>query len=153
MLHQGFYKVLNKNKYIGNPDKVIYRSSWEKRLCMFFDNCNLIKFWSSEENVISYKGIDNKIHNYFIDFFIQTINGNKYLLEVKPLKKTRMPSKKSKKYLIECQEFIKNQLKFEAGSKHALSKGMKYIIITEKILKPEFSDSKLNENLKTVIDF
>ena len=26
---QGYYKVQNKEKYIGNPNLVIYRSSWE----------------------------------------------------------------------------------------------------------------------------
>ena len=36
--YKGFYKVKNRNKYKGNPDNVIYRSSWELLVLKWLDN-------------------------------------------------------------------------------------------------------------------
>ena len=33
---QGYYRIANKEKYIGDPELVIYRSSWEFGFCKYF---------------------------------------------------------------------------------------------------------------------
>lgn len=153
--HQGKYKVINKEKYIGNIDNVIFRSSWEKRFMLFVDNCNLIQKWSSEDKncIVPYRSIDGKVHRYFVDFYIKLSNGKEFLIEIKPHKETKPASKKSKNYLNESLKYVKNSLKWEAADKIAKDKGMQFLVITEKILKPEFSDKKLLENLSQVLGF
>mgnify|MGYP001425258219 FL=1 len=29
--YKGRYLPINKDKYIGNPDRIVYRSNWERR--------------------------------------------------------------------------------------------------------------------------
>ena len=52
--HQGKYKVLNPKKYIGDPDNVTFRSSWERILAKYLDENDLILRWQSEEQEIPY---------------------------------------------------------------------------------------------------
>ena len=57
--------------------------------------------WGSEEIVIPYRSpLDNRIHRYFVDFYIKVkdVDGNiqKYLIEVKPKKQTREPKGRPK---------------------------------------------------------
>jgi hypothetical protein len=155
MFHKGQFHPTNINKYSGNPKKIFFRSSLEKRLMLLFDKNPIFEKWSSEEKncIVGYRGIDGKAHRYFIDFYIKLYNGKEYLIEVKPLKKTKVPRKNSKNYLYESAEFIRNQLKFEAGKKHAKKLGMEYVIITDKTIKTELSDKKLMENLQKVVPF
>lgn len=153
--HKGIYKIQNPEKYIGDSKNVFYRSSWEKRLMLFFDLNQCIKKWSSEDKncIVPYIGPDNKKHRYFIDFYIETSNENKYLIEVKPNKKLCKPTKKSRYYLHESIEYVRNQLKFEAGHKFAQSRSMQYLVITEKHVKFDSSDSRLYQDLSKLIIF
>ena len=62
----------NKDKYLGNVRKIVYRSNWKEDL-WYCDNNESIKHWGSEEVVIRYRNpIDHKLHNYFPDFFVVT---------------------------------------------------------------------------------
>ena len=101
---QGRFRCLNPHKYKGDPSNIIYRSSWEKRLMMFFDKDPKILEWSSEEFIIWYKNPnDNKMHRYFPDFWVKKINSkgeiDQALIEVKPKSQTIPPKpiEKSKK--------------------------------------------------------
>ena len=49
MAYSGKYKPKNLNKYRGDPDKVTYRSHWEKLCFLWCDRNPDIKYWSSEE--------------------------------------------------------------------------------------------------------
>ena len=69
--YKGKYKPQNKDKYIGNPDRVVYRSNWERRFMVYCDRNEAIKHWGSEEIAIRYRNpVTKKLHNYFPDFFI-----------------------------------------------------------------------------------
>jgi len=46
------FNVKNRKKYVGNPDNVISRSGWERRIMKEFDTNPLITQWASEEVVI-----------------------------------------------------------------------------------------------------
>ena len=35
---QGIYKLKNPKKYKGNPDNIVYRSSWELKLLKWLDD-------------------------------------------------------------------------------------------------------------------
>ena len=96
MAYKGRYTPQNKDKYAGNPSNVIYRSLWERKLMKWCDlNPDVIK-WGSEETVIPYVSpLDNKIHRYFVDFYIQvrTKDGliKSYLVEVNPKNTLNLP--------------------------------------------------------------
>ena len=48
------YKPKNPQKYQGNPNNIICRSSWERKFCVWCDvNKNIIS-WASEEMSIPY---------------------------------------------------------------------------------------------------
>ena len=65
------YKFIpkNKEKYKGNIDTIIVRSSWEKEVMIWLDTHSKVKSWVSEELVIPYiSPVDNRRHRYFPDF-------------------------------------------------------------------------------------
>ena len=63
-------------------------------------------------------------------------NGKVLLVEIKPKKQTSPPKKrrKSKKYINEVTQFVKNQSKWEAANLFAKHKGWKFQIWTEDTL-------------------
>ncbi len=142
---KGRFKPINPKKYIGDPTNIIYRSSWELKLMAYIDKHPEIHRWSSEEISIPYRSpIDGKIHRYFPDFFIEKIIDGKFyrsLIEVKPFKETKAPElsktktgKISKRYLIEVQNWGKNQAKWEAAEAYCKSRGWFFQTMTEKQL-------------------
>ena len=70
-LVQGQYKPVNPMKYNGKVP-IIYRSSWELRLCKFFDNNENVIKWTSESVVVPYYNpITQRTHRYFPDFTVE----------------------------------------------------------------------------------
>jgi hypothetical protein len=137
MAYSGKYKP-NIKKYKGDPDKVTYRSHWEK-LCFMWCDCNPeIKNWSSEEIVVPYYwDIDKRYHRYFIDLKITFNNGKTILVEIKPAKETEPPRNpnKSKRYIGEAMNYVKNMNKWEAANSFAKDRGWDFQIWTENTLK------------------
>ena len=97
-----------------------------------------ILFWASEELQIRYYSpLDNKYHRYFPDFVVKTVSGDKYMIEIKPSRqvgKPKAPKKKTKSYMRESFEYIKNQAKWSAAKQYCEDNGMQFKIITEKDL-------------------
>ena len=70
--YRGKYKPANPEKYAGNVNNIVYRSSWERRFMVYCDNNEAITFWSSEELVIPYiSPVDRRQHKYYPDFVIK----------------------------------------------------------------------------------
>ena len=95
---KGRYIPRNIRKYRGDYKNIIYRSSWELKFMKYCDLNDSILEWGSEEVVIPYRSpLDNRIHRYFVDFYIKVedMNGQikKYLIEVKPKRQTAPPPK------------------------------------------------------------
>lgn len=137
MAYSGRYKVKNIKKYSGDPDKVVYRSSWEKACFQWCDtNPNVVK-WSSEEVVVPYKwDIDKKMHRYFVDLKITFKDNKTLLVEIKPDKETAPPKRpdKSKRYIGEAMTYVKNMNKWEAANNYAKDRGWEFQIWTEETL-------------------
>lgn len=139
---QGFYTPRNPDKYIGDKTKIIFRSSWERRIFIWADDNESVVQWSSEPFPIQYfDQSTNKIRRYFPDLFVkirdkQGIIKN-YLIEVKPEKQTNPPKKGRKKtltYLNEVATYKKNLSKWQQAEKFCESNDMIFKIITEKEL-------------------
>lgn len=140
--HQGIYKPINPEKYLGDPTKIIFRSSWERKFMVWCDKNPAIIGWSSEETIVPYIcATDNRPHRYFLDFKIKVKSKDgsvkTYLVEVKPLAQTQPPKyngKQTKRYLNESMTFIKNQSKWKYAEKYCKDRGWFFRIITEKDL-------------------
>jgi len=161
---QGYYKVRNKEKYIGDPSLIVYRSSWEFAFCKWADYSPSILRWSSEPIKIPYYdriskleeckklGLDPNnpknwvIKNYNTDFWVEVDKGGdrpeKWFVEVKPKHKLKKPSppppnsplKEIKRFNIQAKEYIINEAKFAALDEWAKKHGAKFYIFTEDIM-------------------
>ncbi len=137
MSYKGRYKIKKPEKYLGDYSKVVYRSLWERQAFKWCESNPSVKAWNSEEVVIPYKcKTDNKLHRYFVDLLVEMDNGKIFLVEIKPKKHTQPPKKrrKSKKYINEVTQYVKNQSKWEAANQFAKHKGWKFQIWTEDTL-------------------
>lgn len=138
---QGIFKPKFPSKYKGDVNNIIYRSGWEHRVMQSLDENLNVLCWSSEEIVIPYRSpIDNKIHRYFVDFYVEVRLADNsvkvMLLEVKPAAQTQEPKKakrrsSNKRYLHEVVTYGVNQAKWEAASTYCRNKGWEFKIITE----------------------
>lgn len=129
-------------KYIGDVNNIICRSSWEVKFLNWCDNNPSVISYSSEETVVPYRcATDGKYHRYFLDARIQVKNKKgelkTYLVEIKPLHQTIppvYPGKQTKRYLTESLTFMKNQSKWAAARNYAQDRGWEFVILTEKEL-------------------
>jgi hypothetical protein len=134
---QGFYRVINESKYIGDLSKVYYRSSWEYRVMLYMDVSKAIAKWSSEELIINYVGIDNKPHRYFPDIYCELADGRKYVIEIKPKRDTviysgNTSSPKGQKRLAESVITMEtNRLKWEACREWCRINSIVFMVWTE----------------------
>ena len=139
MSYKGKFQPKNSQKYNGDPTKIIYRSLWERKFMKFCDDKKNILQWSSEEVIVPYRSpIDNRMHRYYVDFLVTSINRNgikeTLLIEVKPKRQCKPPKKKSrvtKGYIKEVKAWGINSAKWEAATEYAENRGWKFIILTE----------------------
>ena len=133
------YKPKNPQKYQGNPNNIICRSSWERKFCVWCDvNKNIIS-WASEEMSIPYLSPkDNRVHRYYPDYLIKVKEKNNkissYVIEVKPKKQTLPPKPRkrvSKSYIYECTTYEVNKAKWKAASEYCKDHLIEFKIVTE----------------------
>ena len=135
---QGIFKPKNWQKYKGDPTKIIYRSSWERRVMLWLDHNKGVIEWSSEELAIPYiSPKDGKPHRYFIDFVVTmaTKTGvETHLIEVKPKTQCQPPKKPkrmSQGYVDRVLTYAVNEAKWAMADQYAKNKGWKFTILTE----------------------
>jgi hypothetical protein len=105
------------------------------------DNINVVR-WASEEIAIPYVSpIDNRVHRYFVDFYVEAVGRDGetkvMLLEVKPAAQTQPPKsakRKTKRFITEVMTYGVNQAKWDAASKFCNHKGWEFKLITEQEL-------------------
>lgn len=137
--YKGKFSPKNPKKYKGDPTNIVYRSLWELRVMKYLDGNSNILEWSSEELAIPYLcPTDNRWHRYFPDFYVKAIDANgllkEMLLEVKPKKETREPTKKkkiTKQYITEVTTWGKNQAKWKAATEYCEDRKWVFKLITE----------------------
>jgi hypothetical protein len=139
--YKGKFTPQNPKKYNGNPDNIIYRSSWELRCMKWFDDNPNIIWWSSEELAIPYYSpVDKRMHRYFPDFIIKVKRKDDtimtYVVEVKPEAQTKKPiqKRKTKNFLRESITYVVNQMKWKAADEFCHAHGWEFKIVTEKDL-------------------
>lgn len=139
--HKGLYRPTHPNKYSGSLP-IIYRSGLELKMFRWLDLNSKVLKWGSESKVVPYiHPKDGKMHRYFIDCNCVILDKDnkeqKLLIEVKPSKQTRPPSKrlKPKNYLYESAMFAQNMSKWEYAKQWADKHGYRFIVITEDFFK------------------
>ena len=136
--YRGLFRPNNPKKYVGNTKQIVYRSLLERRFMRYCDLNDDILYWASEELPVRYYNpLDKKYHRYFPDFVVKTVNNDKYMIEIKPSRqvtKPKPPKKKTKSYMRESFEYIKNQAKWQAAKSYCDDNGMQFKVITEKDL-------------------
>ena len=141
MSYKGRFLPKNPQKYAGDANNIIWRSTWEKRVMEWLDRSDNVVYWASEELVIKYYSpIDNKIHRYFPDFTVKIKKKDgtvmTHVLEVKPEYQTKQPvmKRKTKRFLEEQVTYIVNQSKWKAATEFCKDRGWVFQILTEKDL-------------------
>ena len=137
--HQGRFHPQNPQKYKGDVNNIIYRSSWELKFMQWCDRNENIMEYGSEEFWIPYVSpVDNRVHRYFPDFIIKVKESNEeiktYVIEVKPKRQTAPPKQKSrvtKSYLYEVQTYAVNQSKWNAADEWCKDRRLEFKVITE----------------------
>ena len=138
---KGKFVPQNPQKYVGDVNNIVWRSSWEKQFLRWCDvNPSVLKY-SSEEVVIPYiHPMDNKPHRYFPDMMLelQKRDGTveKVMVEIKPSKECVPPAPtKNKKTLTEATiTYMINQAKWKAAQAFCQKHGMRFVVLTEKEL-------------------
>ena len=147
MAYSGIYKPVNPQKYRGNPNQVVYRSLWERKLMVYCDNNEKVLEWGSEEVVIPYVSPwDNRIHRYFPDFYMKVRQANgsikKFIIEVKPKHQCKPPPKnpkrKTKQWFNSVRTWTINEAKWKSANEFCLDNGMEFKILTEDHLNPKY---------------
>ncbi len=137
------FEPVRPEKYIGDPTKIVMRSSWELKLARWCDANPSVISWNSEGVIIPYYSrADQKMRRYFMDFVIKmrVSDGTviTYMIEVKPEKQTVMPKggrgRSQKTVLNETYAFMVNTDKWNAANEYARKHGMVFKIMTEKEL-------------------
>jgi len=148
--YKGRYRVVNAKKYKGDISNIVYRSLWELKFMKWCDDNISVVEWGSETIIIPYiSPIDNKIHRYFVDFYIKIKNKNnlieKYLIEIKPEKFTKppeIPTKRTKRFIDEVFQYGVNDAKWKAAFEFCKDRNMKFVILTEKDLGIKTANGK-----------
>ena len=147
MAYSGIYKPVNPQKYRGNPNQVVYRSLWERKLMVYCDHNDAVLEWGSEEVIIPYVSPwDGKIHRYFPDFYMKVKQSDgskkKFIIEVKPKAQCKPPIKNPKRrttrWLKEVQTWGINQAKWKSATEYCNDQGMEFKILTEDHLNPKY---------------
>jgi len=162
---QGYAKIQNKDKYIGDPGLIIYRSSWEFAFIKYLDMSPSVKRWSSEPISIPYYdrvskleecaklGLDPnnpsnwEVKNYNTDFWYEVDNGRdkleKIFVEIKPSYKLKKPIPppenatigQQRKFNKAAKEYLINEAKHAAMKEWAERHGSKFYVFTEDVLQ------------------
>ena len=147
MTYKGRYFPTNPKKYRGNPNQIIYRSLWERKVMVYCDKNDAIIEWGSEEVIVPYLSpMDGKIHRYFPDFYMKVRQPDgstkKFIIEVKPKSQCKQPVKNPKrrttKWFNEVKTFAINQAKWKSAREFCEDKGMEFKIFTEDHINPKY---------------
>jgi hypothetical protein len=136
---RGKFNPKHPEKYIGDPQKIFGRSSWEFKFFAWLDATPGVLKWSSETIKIKYVSpIDRLVHTYSPDCLVvyrdSTGTIKKELVEIKPYNETveRPNSTPQQK-----QDILINQAKWNAAAHFCKMNGLSFRIITERTLMPK----------------
>jgi hypothetical protein len=138
--NQGYFRPQNPQKYLGDPNNIVYRSGWELKFMRWCDRTESVLEYGSEEFFIPYfDPTTSRVRRYFPDFIIkvreQSGEIKKYVIEVKPKRQTIPPVQTSKKrtrtFINEVKTYAMNEAKWKAAQEWCKDRMIEFKIITE----------------------
>ena len=132
---KGMFRPQHPEKYLGDPTKIRFLSSWELRFCQFLDvNPNVITWGSEEFHIPYFNPIKKKVTAYYPDFIVKfkTANGQVVteVIEIKPKKEAVLrPGKKISLY--DQVQLVINHAKWTAATAFCENHGIKFRVLTE----------------------
>lgn len=145
MSYKGRFNPRNPKKYRGDSSNIIYRSLWEYKLMSYLDQHPQVVEWASEEFFVPYiHPVDKRTHRYFPDFWVRKKTNEStevLVIEVKPSKQTKIPTrdnKKQKTFISEALTYEINKAKWKAAEEFCNDHKWKFMIVTEKELGIKF---------------
>lgn len=131
----------NVQKYVGDIDNIIARSSWEIKFLNWCDNNRSVISYNSEGLKIDYYSpVDNRMHKYHVDFIakmkLKDGSFKTYVIEIKPKVQCAPPKKTANKerMITEVTTYVVNRAKWEAAEKFCIKNNMTFMILTEEDL-------------------
>lgn len=136
MAAYGRFKPSNPQKYAGNVNRIMWRSSWELSFMKWLDANPAIIRWGSEELAIPYVSPkDMRVHRYFPDMIVMYKHKDgsirKEIVEIKPYKETVPTPRMTER---DAAALIINEAKWKAAAAFAQLNGAEFRVITEKTL-------------------
>ena len=139
---QGKFQPKNPQKYVGDKADIVFRSSWERKFMIWCDNNPAVLNWLSEYPIPYFSQVDEKMHRYFVDFFVRVKSTDGtitvLMVEVKPHSQCLEPKKPKinnnkamMRYINECKTYVVNQNKWQAAADYAERNGFKFIVMNE----------------------
>lgn len=130
---KGLYTPKHPEKYIGDPNKIRFLSSWELRFMEFCDNNPNVISWGSEEFRIKYfHPIKKKVCDYIPDFIIKYKDMHENIIteviEIKPMKQSQSSAKMS---TYDQVQLVINSAKWTAAKALCDNAGIKFRVLTE----------------------
>lgn len=145
MAYSGNFTPRFPEKYVGDLNRIVFKSLWEYNLMDWLDKNEFVLTWESWDNESGSNCIpyvcrsDNRSHRYYPDFKITFADGKTIIVEIKPKSQTIPPKlrkgQRQDKYIRECAVFAKNISKWEAGVIFCKKRGWDFQVWTEITLK------------------
>lgn len=138
--YQGKFTPQYPEKYVGDVNNIVYRSSWELKFLIWCDrNVGILKYGSEELVIPYFSTAENKARRYFPDFIIMykhqaTGQIRRAVIEIKPYTQTMMPKvpkRQTRRYLTEVKNYVVNTDKWHAAKSWCDKNGFEFQIFTE----------------------
>lgn len=141
---RGRFLPKNPQKYIGDVNKIIFRSAWEENFLRRIDQNPAVINWASEEISIPYiSPLDKRVHQYYPDFIVkyQKPDGSVAveIIEIKPLSQSVISEKMSDR---DKQALMVNDAKWKAASIFAEKNNATFRVLTERTLFKQGPEKK-----------
>lgn len=135
------WKPKNPEKYVGDVNNIIARSSWEIKLLNWLDTSPSVINYNSEGLVVPYLSpIDNGPHKYYVDFLakmrLKDGSVKTYAIEVKPKAQCLPPRKTRNKerMITEVTTYVVNQAKWNHAKAFCEKLGIAFLVLNEEDL-------------------
>lgn len=125
---QGYINPQSCKKLIDYSKPIIFRSSYEKKFVHWLESSSQVVRWGSECLCIPYTYIDGQIHKYYPDYYLETVDGNRIVVEIKPFNQTQAPIQENS---WAQKEWVKNTCKWRAAQEFCEARGLQFKILTE----------------------
>lgn len=137
--YKGKFQPKHPQKYRGDPDNIIWRSTWELKAFKFMDDRPEVLEWSSEEIIVPYFDPSTGRHRRYFPDIVAVIRNpdgttKTVMMEIKPMKETREPKvqkKRTKKYVTEVTTWATNKAKWESAQEYCKNRGWQFVLVTE----------------------